>query len=184
MRIFIGINFDETLKSRLATVQKGLKERTAKGTFTRPDNFHLTLRFLGEREEEVVACIQREVAAAVAQVPAFKLELSGTGLFSKRSGAIPWLGVAANPELERVYQAVTQALERCGIPPEDRPYTPHLTFGRNVRFQSGSGESFLHFPIPPLRQEVRRITLFQSHQVDGVLTYTPIADYPLFLDVE
>lgn len=179
MRIFLGIDFDANLKSRLALVQKGLRERTSKGSFTRPENFHLTVRFLGEQDEALVQLLQTEMMAAAEAVPPFELVLSGSGMFTKRSGAIPWLGVEKNAGLEELYQSVTAALERCGIPAEERGYTPHLTLGRNVRFQSASGDSFLTMPIPILKQEVRELTLFWSHQVDGVLTYTPIARFPL-----
>lgn len=179
MRIFLGIDFDEGLKARLALVQRGLQERAKKGSFTRPENFHLTVRFLGEQDEEVVEQIQREMIETVADVPAFELVLSGAGMFSKRSGVIPWLGVERSAGLDHLYAAVSAALERCGIPPEERAYTPHLTFGRNVRFQSATGDSFLNMPVPALRQEVRELTLFWSHQVDDTLTYTPLARFPL-----
>jgi 2'-5' RNA ligase len=100
--------------------------------WTSPDNFHLTLRFLGDvpdgKLEDVGASLRRPCAA---HAP-FDASLSGFGAFpSARRARILWAGIGAGSEEMRALAAdVDAALAPLGFGREDRPFVPHATLGR------------------------------------------------------
>lgn len=179
MRIFIGIQLDRSMKEKLRYLQKEVKEQSTKGRFTRIDNFHLTLRFIGEMDEQQLKVLKEEVSRAVQLCTSFQLEMNQLGWFTKKSGIIPWAGVKENPALQELYDRVSEALEELGIPRDFPVFTPHMTLGRNVRLETAAQSRLKNKEITEAVQEVKEITIYQSHQVEEVLTYTPLAVFPL-----
>src|SRR6185437_4775998 len=94
-----------------------------------PENYHMTLRFIGEtpghRAEEI------DLALAGLRAKGFSLTLAGVGTFTKaaRSTAL-WVGVERNPQLDHLQTKIETALQRCGLEPERRRFQPHLTLAR------------------------------------------------------
>ncbi len=100
--------------------------------WTKPENVHLTLKFLGDVQEEVLEDLCTALAEAVAGHASFDVELTGLGAFpSARRARIMWAGVGAgSEELRSLAEEVDAALAPLGFERERRPYTPHLTLGR------------------------------------------------------
>ena len=93
------------------------------------ENYHLTLRFIGEtpayQEEEI------DLALAGLKTRGFPLTLSGLGTFSKGGRATAlWVGVERSPPLEHLRAKVETALQRIGLEPERRRFSPHITLAR------------------------------------------------------
>ena len=94
-----------------------------------PENYHVTLRFIGEtpayRAEEI------DLALAALQARGFSLTLAGVGTFAKagRSTAL-WVGVERNPQLDHLQNKIETALQRIGLEPERRRFAPHVTLAR------------------------------------------------------
>ena len=134
--------------------------------WTRPHNFHLTLKFLGEVPEERL----EEIAAALRQTCArhgpFDASLSGFGAFpSARRARILWVGVGAGSDEVRVLAAdVDAALEPLGFGGKERPYAPHATLGR-IR---GRPASLLE--LPPIAPEERGFRVGRADLVKSTLT--------------
>ncbi len=144
------------------------------------DTFHLTLRFVGE-----VGALQAEAvdeALSGLRSKGFALTLTGVGV-SVRGGrpASLWAGVERNPALDHLHGKIETALQRCGMAPERRRFTPHVTLARldqapqdqlaawvaaNNLFR---GEAFA----------VRHVTLFSSQHGDEQPVYTPEVEYAL-----
>jgi 2'-5' RNA ligase len=125
MRLFVGLELPPELRTRLSWMAGGLQG----ARWVPPENYHLTLRFIGElpgwRAEEV------DQALAGLRAPGFELELSGVGTHEKggRVTAL-WVGVARNPALEHLQAKVETALQRAGLDAERRRFSPHVTLAR------------------------------------------------------
>ena len=93
---------------------------------------HLTLRFLGERPGEEAAALRRALGAALAGGGAFDVELRGLGVFPHRGRPLVlWAGCGPGAErLDALAHRVEGACRAAGLPPADRPFSPHLTLAR------------------------------------------------------
>ena len=92
------------------------------------ENYHLTLRFIGDVEGHVAD----EVANALDRVhrPAFSLTLSGVGAFGQKKPHAVWAGVAPSPDLNALQAEVERICQRLGVPTDPRKFTPHVTLAR------------------------------------------------------
>lgn len=125
MRLFVALDLPPALRERLSWLQGGLPG----ARWVRPDNYHVTLRFIGEmpgfRAEEI------DHALALLRVPAFPLTLSGVGVFDRNGRpASIWAGVDRTPPLEHLQAKIETALQRIGLEPERKRFVPHMTLAR------------------------------------------------------
>jgi 2'-5' RNA ligase len=130
-RLFIAIELPKTTKEALAKVQDHLKGARAV-RWTRPEQIHLTLQFLGNVPIEKMEAIIDALQATVPHLVPFELTLTGVGAFPnlKRPRVI-WAGVSNSiSPLQDLHRAVIVATKTVGFKPEERPFKPHLTFGR------------------------------------------------------
>ena len=105
--------------------------------WVRPENIHLSLKFLGNvddaREAELRAAL-RQAASAGDEPRALMLQIEGFGVFPHyRRPNVLWAGVAADPALELLQHRVEQAFAPLGFPTEARAFRPHVTLGRARR---------------------------------------------------
>jgi len=96
------------------------------------DNLHLTVRFLGETEPDLVPDVALAVLDALTGMAAFDVELAGAGMFpGPRKPRTLWLGIErGSNELGALADALDAPLAPLGWPADDRPYRPHLTVAR------------------------------------------------------
>jgi 2'-5' RNA ligase len=172
MRLFIAINLNEEMKDYLTDAIRELKKHAAKGNFTRRENLHLTLVFLGELGADQLGTI-KSAMNRVGGEP-FRLSFSGFGRFRRNGGDIHWLGVEKSEALFSVQKQLSAELKKAGFSLEDRAYSPHLTLGREVRLSEPSEN--IYGLLPPVKPEmnVSRISLMVSERINGILTYTGI----------
>lgn len=176
MRLFIALNLPEEVRERLAGVGGGVPG----ARWVPVENLHLTLRFLGEVDNQLAADIDDMLHAIDAR--GFELTLAGVGAFTegKRINAL-WAGVEANEALIRLQAKIDQAVVRAGASPERRKFKPHVTLARG-RIENGPKlEQFLvrHSllrigPIP-----IEEFTLYSSHLQNSGPLYAPEVVYPL-----
>lgn len=170
MRLFLGIELPPAWRRALARGADALQRAGVQGRFTLPENYHLTLVFLGEtqRQEDAEAALRQTGGSP------FPLRSAPPGCFPRKGGDIWWLGVEPTPGLLAAQRRLEAALRASGFSPEERPYRPHITLARKVR--SPAGLEPLNTPglFPPLEFQVNRLTLFSSQRVDGVLRYLPL----------
>lgn len=131
MRLFIGIGLPLSVGEALARAAHVLlppeREGIVRVRLTRPQDMHVTLSFLGHVEPSHLEQIQQSLATLHANP--MRLELDGAGIFA--NGGILLAKVKPSPSLLRLAEQVIQAMERCGFPREQRPFTPHVTLARN-----------------------------------------------------
>lgn len=163
MRLFVAICFDAAAIAALRRAQDDLRKYASRGNFTQPQNFHLTLEFLGEQPDPASAA---QAVRSLASPP-FTLCIRGTGRF----GDVAWLGVQRSAELLGVHSELCAALQKCGFTTENRPYTPHLTLAREVVFNDYS--LFLN-TAPKIDYPVHSVSLMKSERSAGRLFYTEL----------
>lgn len=138
MRSFIAIKLPETAKSALAGLQQELKKCGADIRWVKPENIHLTLKFLGNIGDEIVDNILKIIETICRRFRSFDLEIKGTGAFpSLRSPRVLWVGVNSNADVAALQNEIEAGMSSLGFARENRKFTPHLTLGR---FRSSQGK--------------------------------------------
>jgi len=133
--------------------------------WTRPEQRHLTLQFLGPVADSAVESLTESVAESVRRVPPFTVALGGAGAFpSARRASVVWVGVATGTEeLGELAGAITAATAPLGFATEDRPFRAHLTLARVNRardLRALVDQLSERPPCPPFT--VDRVVLFDS----------------------
>jgi len=125
MRLFVAIDFPESITNRLEDIAYGLPG----AVWVPAHQYHLTLRFLGETDEDSFQNIER--ALGEVRADSFHLDLKSIGHFPLRGNPeVLWTGVASNESLLSLNHKVDSALGRAGIPPDGRKLHPHVTLAR------------------------------------------------------
>ena len=143
------------------------------------EQLHLTLRFIGEVERPRA----NDIAAALQDLrsPRFELRVSGVGKFERRSGGALWAGVEPKEPVAVLAAKVERTLQRVGLEPEHRTFSPHITLARWNRGRAEAVEGFLR-QNSNLRSEpfpVDRFILFESHLSRHGPHYEWVAAFPL-----
>ncbi len=133
-RTFVALRCSASLARRLRRVCEHLAETDAAFRAPTTDDFHVTVQFLGDTDEDDLAGIGRALEEAARTVAPLDLVYRGLGAFPEPERArIVWVGAEAPdaPDaLERLAGAVGQGLAPLGYPPESRRFHPHVTLGR------------------------------------------------------
>ena len=117
---------------------------------------------------------------AISTAP-FSIKIGDLGFFNKKTMNIVWVGVTrGKDEVMKLQKTTDKVTIRSGFAPELRKFKPHVTVGKKVIFNIGGMSN----ELPYFSEEipVTRLTLFESHRMQGVLTYTPL--YSQFLTGE
>jgi len=180
MRLFIAINFDENVKERIIDVREELRANSRQGNFTRDENLHLTLVFLGEVPGSQVGVIEN-IMEEIEEEP-FELKFDKLGCFKRdQGGDLWWIGCEKSKALAAVQRQLSDSLRKAGFKIEKRAFKPHLTLGREVVVH-GSGKIFGSGSLEgdPVKAEVGQISLMLSERINGKLTYTSLYEKPLW----
>lgn len=140
MRAFVAIDLPADTRSFLAAHSERLKSLGMKLTWVQPEQMHITVKFFGELNEDDAPSLTEALKTIAATAPAFSLGVGGIGTFPPAGRVnVVWIGVQASMELSGLHQQCDDVLSRFGSPPEDRPFAPHLTLGRNKDHSASRG---------------------------------------------
>lgn len=134
--LFIGIELDIKLVERLTLVQEDLgriiKARNADVRWVKPELIHLTLCFLGERDDSEVPDIKRALDAVAPTFPCFPVTTAQLGAFpNPKMPRILFTHVyEESGVLDHLKKKIDDEMEKLLIPLDKRPYLPHITLGR------------------------------------------------------
>lgn len=123
-RLFSGIEIPPDIAERLAGLRGGIEG----ARWVEPENYHITLRFIGDVDGDTA--VRFEEALAKIRLRAFSLVLDGVGTFGGRKPRAVWAGIAASETLEALARAHDFAAQRAGLEPESRNFHPHVTLAR------------------------------------------------------
>jgi 2'-5' RNA ligase len=183
MRLFTGIELDPSVVAASAQLIDELRRRAEQQTprpriaWVLPDRLHITVRFIGHSDEAAYARIQATLSPPILMRP-FTLRIESLGSFPSRGAPrVIWAGMTGDVEsLSVVEQDVTARLANAGVPPEARPYSPHLTLGR-VKEANGFEASTLVRGLSNVvlgTTTVEAITLFESRVSSKGPVYVPL----------
>lgn len=165
MRLFIAIQLSKTIKDSLINLQKNMKASGVTGNYTRTENLHLTLAFIGEYDNPSYAAHTLETIS----LKPFVLRLSGTGTF----GNLFWAGIEQSEELTSLVKQVRKALSDADIPFDKKKFSPHITLIRKAMCKNG--RTLPDVKVSPCDMSVERISLMKSERGDHGMIYTEIA---------
>ena len=168
MRLFIAIKLNTEMLDALEKVQGALRMAGVRGSYTREENLHLTLAFIGEWPDPDKVLDALETVA----LRPFELRLSGYGNF----GDLWWVGTEGNAALEAVVRRVRRALADAGIPFDRKRFVPHITVLR--RAELGRGE-LPALTVPEAGMTVSRISLMRSDRGKSGMIYTEVGCVPI-----
>jgi len=180
-RLFIAIEIPAAVR-RL--IQQHIdKLRTAlpdiRASWTREQNFHLTLKFLGNTPREKVEAVTHSVARAAGQVEPFELSVSESGSFPTHGKPnVLWIGISdASGNLERLYRHLEEECARLGFARENRSFHPHLTIARLRDARGGKALAELHKSIGFAQVQIpaEDVCLIRSELSSQGSRYTTIA---------
>jgi RNA 2',3'-cyclic 3'-phosphodiesterase len=135
VRVFIAIPLPVDLKAKLVALQQEVRPLPLEATWARETGLHLTLKFLGDVDSSQIAPIVSCMTATAQHCHLFSLALAGVGVFPHESSPrVLWVGVRdVTGDLRHIQQRLDAQLAQVGFPPENRPFTPHLTLARLKR---------------------------------------------------
>lgn len=185
LRLFVAVDPTDAARRRIADVQESLKRAVAargwKVSFPKPENLHLTLKFLGSVPADRLPDL-RAGLAEIGQTDRFQICFEGiSGFPGRRTPRILWLGVTEGAEtLKTLAEQVDRCCARLGFEPEARELSPHLTLGR-VKNGRGSLASVVDNVSPKEAGPslVTEVTLYRSELGPGGSTYVPLVKIPL-----
>ncbi len=131
-RLFVALPLPGAVVAFLEQLQKSMKARGLRASWSRMETMHLTLKFIGETPEESLASIIQAVQKTAADRHWFKLRVQGVGVFpSIQRARVFWAGVGwENQELPGLHQALELNLARAGIARSKKRFAPHFTLAR------------------------------------------------------
>lgn len=174
MRLFVAIRLSADVKEHLKAAMELLR-RSGRGNFTREENLHVTLAFIGETERVDAA----KRALANVDTPPFTLKLSKCGHF----GDLYWAGAELNEGLQALEREVRQQLLAEGFTLENRPFKPHLTLVREYKSTAPLDKEVLERTLNGAECSIGEVVLMESTRIKGKLVYRSILRKQLQLKV-
>ncbi|GAA0558917.1 RNA 2',3'-cyclic phosphodiesterase [Rhizomicrobium electricum] len=137
MRLFTALALPDEIAPPLLLMQAGVPG----ARWQKREQLHLTLRFIGEVDGAQATAI--DDALATIAVPSFTLELKGVGSFGGKIPRDLWAGAAPSEPLVHLNRKIESALQRIGLEPEARKFTPHVTLARLKNSPRGAVMDYL-----------------------------------------
>lgn len=182
VRTFLAVPISEEVKQVIEGLSIRLKAMLPDVRFVKKENLHITLRFLGEIEQERINEIKKALINPICSFAKFKIFMAQIGAFPHiKRPKIVWVGVKdPDQKLRELYNSVDSALTELGIPREERSFTAHLTLGR---VKEGRKLNDLDRVLEPYfckafgESIVDRVTFFKSELMSEGPIYTPLMEF-------
>lgn len=164
MRLFVALQMPEAVRENLAAAQRQVQKKVQKdlqaaGTelrWVRPENFHVTLKFIGQASGEELGGIMEELRG-VRPEGAVKANVRGLGYASHaKRGGVLWATMGASNFMKMLAAQIDRRLQRLGIHGEEREFLPHLTLARCKQSRV----------MPAIRAAVRE---YEGHDFGSIL---------------
>jgi 2'-5' RNA ligase len=176
MRIFIGVAFSTKTKESLYELQRSWLDHAVSKKPTLYNNIHLTLKFIGELNENEIEDLKHSLDEHLQNQKSFNIKIGDIGSFIKDDKEIVWAGITDGKKTLMALQSViVKAISNANIITKKEKYNPHITLAREVLFLDG-----IHtLPLINTVETIKKVTMFRSHRIKDILTYTPIYEFEL-----
>lgn len=182
-RLFLAIHIlpDERFLAVYMKLKHQLKSEKIR--WVKPENLHITLKFLGETPIESIGVIKKLMYDLSANVAPFSIKVSGTGIFGSRyKPRVIWFRIEEQMRLITLASEIVNKLETAGFPIDRQNFVPHLSLGRLKKIEHK--ENFQK-AIDTVKEVfiqdilVSRVTLFESRLLPAGVVYKTIEEYEL-----
>lgn len=132
LRAFIAVDISPEVRTQLAQLIRDLDALGADMRTVSAESVHLTLKFLGDIDQETVSSFKQVLEAAARKVQPLQLRFEGLGAFPNlRTPKVIWAGVGGDlSNLTVLFEEVEAGCCRLGVAAENRVFRPHLTLAR------------------------------------------------------
>lgn len=189
MRLFVAVLIPPALIQRLAQEQAQLKRHLPERAlrWVTPENFHITLLFLGEQPEERLPAIHSAIQQVSEQTPSFSVQVQGLGIFPNwNRPQVLWAGISeGSAMLAQMAHPLTQSLIKT---PQEKPFHAHITLARLKAQRNMEFVKSLMDSVERQRNQVfgvftvSHISLMQSELTPQGSHYIELAQFPLKRD--
>lgn len=163
--IAIDIPIDQNVRRKIRKISNGLRDERIK--WIQPDQYHITLKFLGNIDESYLAPINLNLEKVANGFSEFALTLKEFGVFKNIGNPrILWLGFAPCRELNNLKYAIEDEMIKFGFEKSGSKFSPHLTIGR-VKYLKNREI------LKELIEEFKE-TIFQEVEVKEIIFYESI----------
>ncbi|MDP2891844.1 MAG: RNA 2',3'-cyclic phosphodiesterase [Bacillota bacterium] len=178
MRLFVAVVPGREVQAELLCIQNELKKLTPDANFTKPQNLHMTVRFIGETPHVMLRRIDSALKSAAKDTAPFLMRLQNMGFFGSPTDATVWAGMGGHIEaFNALCSAVNERLFEEGFGKDAKGPVAHITL---VRRADVRGIQIEKMDVATKETSISGMTLFESARINGALTYTPVATYPFF----
>jgi 2'-5' RNA ligase len=130
LRLFVALEIPSIVRENLAGFLKALRVLSPQTRWVRTENLHVTLKFIGEVPAAKLDAV-RAALSAVRSDREVRIDFRDLGFFpDEKHARVFWAGLDASRNLKILALDIDHAMEKLGIPPEQRPFSPHLTLAR------------------------------------------------------
>lgn len=171
MRSFIAIEFDDETRKFLLNIQDKFRKAGINGNYSRPENLHLTIRFLGEVDDDLLKSIKTAIKNVASRHSVFSLSIDSAGKFDKGSKSIVWAGLTGSRELFDLYSDMDKELRIIMSGLTKEKYSPHITLIREAHPREDIIKAIQDLEKTGHKFTVSGISLMESTRIDGRLTY-------------
>ena len=132
MRVFIAVDINDEMRRELTRIQNVLSGKLVNAKWVKPQNLHITIKFLGEIEPEAVGDITLSLEKPIKETPSFYIELGELGVFpNMKRPAVFWAGLKkGREEMSRLNELIQNSLYQIGYEKDSKPFSPHITLAR------------------------------------------------------
>ncbi len=167
-RLFIAIKIE--LNERNRKFIKNLKSKfgNEKIKWVEFDNIHLTLKFLGETDVNLIPSIKNALKNVVAKFPEFSINLKGLGIFKNFSNPrVLWIGLEKSEILKEIFNEIENSMELIGFKKENRDFNPHVTLARIKRINNL--KAFVKLILDEAKKEFQEIKVKELILMESIL---------------
>ena len=181
MRLFYAIFFDKKIIETLVQNQENIKNYGINGRFVKRNKLHLTIKFLGETEEEKLSQIKKSVNPL--EINSFKIKLSDLGVFPpKGRPRVIWQGLEGETkkdteEITKLKELLETNLEQLGFEKETRQFRPHITLVRDPK--NLNRDDLDNIPLKKITTNVTSFSLMSSKLTKSGPIYDELCRYDL-----
>ncbi|HEU5139692.1 MAG TPA: RNA 2',3'-cyclic phosphodiesterase [Bacillales bacterium] len=180
---FIAVPLPDPVRKVLHREAEQLRGRVPYKQWPHPEDYHITLAFLGGAGFHKINELKKTVGLAVKDCDPSELTLNGLGTFGKKDQPrVLWAGVSADQKLFDLQNQVYEACVSVGFELDKRPYKPHITLAKKWKTNEKLDRGILNeVTVEPLSWEVNGIVLYQIHP-RRIPKYQPLKILPLGVD--
>jgi 2'-5' RNA ligase len=185
MRLFVAIELPPKARDAIAKVAASLRPESPGARWSRPEAMHVTLKFLGQTDEQKIPNVKATLEQIVSAEPV-SLRFRGVGFFpDENRPRVLWCGVEPTPNLSAMTSAIKKCLQLLGFEPENRPYVPHVTLARlnsarNVEKLVRAAAPLKSYDFGATRES--QFHLFESVLESSGSEYKKLATFPFVKD--